>query len=118
LLFLKLTSAPAAWGFLVGANKRMGEMRQLAKACHERYLANLLFAHRWIGEPSRRRRHTCILNASSDRIFALGKDALKRAQGGPNGIPYGQKIETAQRRQRSNIFGLGPVLHNKLAVDA
>jgi hypothetical protein len=32
-------------------------------------------------------------------------------------IPYGQKIETAQRRQRSNIFGLGPVLHNKLAVD-
>src|SRR5713101_1606382 len=28
------------------------------------------------------------------------------------------KIETAQRRQRSNIFGLGPVLHNKLAVDA
>jgi hypothetical protein len=31
---------------------------------------------------------------------------------------YGQKIETAQRRQRSNIFGLGPVLHNKLAVDA
>ena len=33
-------------------------------------------------------------------------------------IPYGQKIETAQRRQRSNIFGLGPVLHNKLAVDA
>jgi hypothetical protein len=34
------------------------------------------------------------------------------------GCPYGQKIETAQRRQRSNIFGLGPVLHNKLAVDA
>src|SRR5712672_1519833 len=33
-------------------------------------------------------------------------------------ISYGQKIETAQRRQRSNIFGLGPVLHNKLAVDA
>jgi hypothetical protein len=33
-------------------------------------------------------------------------------------FPYGQKIETAQRRQRSNIFGLGPVLHNKLAVDA
>ena len=33
-------------------------------------------------------------------------------------IPYGQKIETAQRRQRSNIFGLGPVLRNKLAVDA
>jgi hypothetical protein len=32
--------------------------------------------------------------------------------------PYGQKIETAQRRQRSNIFGLGPVLHNKLAADA
>jgi hypothetical protein len=32
--------------------------------------------------------------------------------------PYGQKIETAQRRQRSNIFGLGPVLHNKLAVYA
>ena len=32
--------------------------------------------------------------------------------------PYGQKIETAQRRQCSNIFGLGPVLHNKLAVDA
>src|SRR5258708_7245614 len=32
--------------------------------------------------------------------------------------PYGQKIETAQRRQRSNIFGLWPVLHNKLAVDA
>jgi hypothetical protein len=32
--------------------------------------------------------------------------------------PYGQKIETAQRRQRSNIVGLGPVLHNKLAVDA
>lgn len=31
---------------------------------------------------------------------------------------YGQKIETAQRRQRSNIFGLGPMLHNKLAVDA
>jgi hypothetical protein len=29
-----------------------------------------------------------------------------------------KKIETAQRRQRSNIFGLGPVLHNKLAVDA
>lgn len=28
------------------------------------------------------------------------------------------KIETAQRRQRSNIFGLGPMLHNKLAVDA
>src|ERR1700730_15765313 len=27
-------------------------------------------------------------------------------------IPYGQKIETAQRRQCSNIFGLGPVLHN------
>jgi hypothetical protein len=27
-----------------------------------------------------------------------------------------KKIETAQRRQR--IFGLGPVLHNKLAVDA
>ena len=26
--------------------------------------------------------------------------------------PYGQKIETAQRRQCSNIFGLGPVLHN------
>ena len=35
-----------------------------------------------------------------------------------NLTPYGQKIETAQRRQRSNIFGLGPVLHNKLAVDA
>ena len=34
------------------------------------------------------------------------------------GAAYGQKIETAQRRQRSNIFGLGPVLHNKLAVDA
>jgi hypothetical protein len=34
------------------------------------------------------------------------------------GNPYGQKIETAQKRQRSNIFGLGPVLHNKLAVDA
>jgi hypothetical protein len=33
-------------------------------------------------------------------------------------IPYGKKIETAQRRQRSNIFDLGPVLHNKLAVDA
>ena len=33
-------------------------------------------------------------------------------------IPYGQKIETAQRRQRSNIFGIGPMLHNKLAVDA
>jgi hypothetical protein len=33
-------------------------------------------------------------------------------------MPYGQKIETAQRRQRSNIFGLGPMLHNKLAVDA
>jgi hypothetical protein len=33
-------------------------------------------------------------------------------------ISYGQKIETAQRRQCSNIFGLGPVLHNKLAVDA
>jgi transposase, IS5 family len=32
--------------------------------------------------------------------------------------PYGQKIETAQRRQRSNIVGLGPVLHNKLTVDA
>jgi hypothetical protein len=31
---------------------------------------------------------------------------------------YGQKIETAQRRQRSNIFGLVSVLHNKLAVDA
>jgi hypothetical protein len=31
-------------------------------------------------------------------------------------VPYGQKIETAQRR--SNIFDLGPVLHNKLAVDA
>ena len=29
-----------------------------------------------------------------------------------------KKIETAQRWQRSNIFGLGPVLHNKLAVDA
>jgi hypothetical protein len=29
-----------------------------------------------------------------------------------------KKIETAQRRQRSNIFGLGLVLHNKLAVDA
>jgi hypothetical protein len=38
--------------------------------------------------------------------------------GSTNGTPYGQKIETAQRRQRSNIFGLGPVLHNKLAVDA
>ncbi len=36
----------------------------------------------------------------------------------PRKLPYGQKIETAQRRQRSNIFGLGPVLHNKLAVDA
>jgi hypothetical protein len=34
-------------------------MRQLAKACHERYLANLLFAHRWIGKPSRRRRSLC-----------------------------------------------------------
>ena len=35
------------------------------------------------------------------------------------GLPsYGQKIETAQRRQRSNIFGPGPVLHNGLAVDA
>jgi hypothetical protein len=33
-------------------------------------------------------------------------------------LPPHQKIETAQRRQRSNIFGLGPVLHNKLAVDA
>jgi hypothetical protein len=33
-------------------------------------------------------------------------------------ISYGQKIETAQRRQHSNIFGFGPVLHNKLAVDA
>jgi hypothetical protein len=36
----------------------------------------------------------------------------------PMKTAYGQKIETAQRRQRSNIFGLGPVLHNKLAVDA
>jgi hypothetical protein len=36
----------------------------------------------------------------------------------PKRNPYGQKIETAQRRQRSNIFGLGQVLHNKLAVDA
>jgi hypothetical protein len=38
--------------------------------------------------------------------------------GASSPTPYGQKIETAQRRQRSNIFGLGPVLHNKLAVDA
>ena len=41
---------------------------------------------------------------------------LKREELGSTA--YGQKIETAQRRQRSNIFGLGPVLHNKLAVDA
>ena len=41
---------------------------------------------------------------------------IRRAQ--KQRTPYGQKIETAQRRQRSNIFGLGPVLHNKLAVDA
>jgi hypothetical protein len=40
------------------------------------------------------------------------------AHGADYRTPYGQKIETAQRRQRSNIFGLGPVLHNKLAVDA
>src|ERR1700675_2980081 len=39
-----------------------------------------------------------------------------RSRGGRPKIAYGQKIETAQRRQR--IFGLGPVLHNKLAVDA
>jgi len=32
--------------------------------------------------------------------------------------PYGQKIETAQRRQLSNLFGLGRALHNKLAVGA
>jgi hypothetical protein len=38
--------------------------------------------------------------------------------GRPDLSPYGQKIETAQRRQRSNIFGPGPALHNKLAVDA
>jgi hypothetical protein len=41
-----------------------------------------------------------------------------KAAVGTNRTSYGQKIETAQRRQRSNIFGLGPVLHNKLAVDA
>ena len=33
-------------------------------------------------------------------------------------IPYGQKIETAQRRRVPTFVGLGPVLHNKLAVDA
>jgi hypothetical protein len=47
-----------------------------------------------------------------------GIGILAAALGGMNLTPYGQKIETAQRRQRSNIFGLGPVLHNKLAVDA
>jgi len=29
-----------------------------------------------------------------------------------------KKLRLLKRRQRSNIFGLGPVLHNKLAVDA
>jgi carbonic anhydrase len=45
-------------------------------------------------------------------------DAACSAGGQQSPIAYGQKIETAQRRQRSDIFGLGPVLHNKLAVDA
>jgi hypothetical protein len=43
-------------------------------------------------------------------------DAKDTRERGVPVTPYGQKIETAQRRQR--IFGLGPVLHNKLAVDA
>ena len=33
-------------------------------------------------------------------------------------VSYGQKIETAQRRRVPTFVGLGPVLHNKLAVDA
>jgi hypothetical protein len=52
-------------------------------------------------------------------MFGLTALGLARIQFGfTMSSPYGQKIETAQRRQRSNIFGLGPVLHNKLAVDA
>jgi integrase len=42
----------------------------------------------------------------------------KTKNGHARTIPYGQKIETAQRRQFSNFFGSGRVLHNKLAVDA
>ena len=55
-------------------------------------------------------------------ISSLGSISVSRVISSLMGCnkctPYGQKIETAQRRQRSNIFGLGPVLHNKLAVDA
>jgi len=36
----------------------------------------------------------------------------------PQDTSYGQKIETAQRRRVPTFVGLGPVLHNKLAVDA
>jgi hypothetical protein len=56
-----------------------------------------------------------------DNAYGLrskGQRVLMLARLPAAAIPYGQKIETAQRRQRSNIFGLGPVLHNKLAVDA
>jgi hypothetical protein len=58
------------------------------------------------------------LAAECELIAKLATDGRKRELYLRLALPYGQKIETAQRRQRSNIFGLGPVLHNKLAVDA
>jgi len=45
--------------------------------------------------------------------YIFGKGAEVRCEDA-----YGQKIETAQRRQLSNLFGLGRALHNKLAVGA
>ena len=59
-----------------------------------------------------------LVRLNVDLIVASNSLAARAVQQLTTTIPYGQKIETAQRRQRSNIFGLGPVLHNKLAVDA
>jgi hypothetical protein len=61
-------------------------------------------------------RRDCYLSAGLGRRLSI----LNKRQGETIqiNISYGQQIGTAQRRQRSNIFGLGPVLHNKLAVDA
>jgi hypothetical protein len=47
-----------------------------------------------------------------------GASCLRLCFGRKLSCPYGQKIETAQRRQLSNLFGLGRALHNKLAVGA
>jgi hypothetical protein len=56
--------------------------------------------------------------APAEKVLKDIRRQTRRQYSAEEKIPLGQKTETAQRRQFSNFFGSGRVLHNKLAVDA